>query len=717
MNTKRLIAASLLCVVMLVCSIFIFSPCVNQPRNRLSDAASPYLQEHADNPVNWYPWGEEALAKAKAENKPLLISIGYASCHWCHEMEKESFMDTAVARLMNDNFVCIKVDREERPDIDNIYAATCQLLTGSSGWPLHAFALPDGRAFFAGTYYAKPSWINLLKQISTAYTKQYNTVVLQAQALANGVNSQELSLLSDTTHAGFSKEIYLRIFDSIQPVLDFTNGGVKGTPKFPAPYLIEWLLQYHFLTNNQQALEAATASLTKMALGGIYDQVGGGFSRYAVDSAWHIPHFEKMLYDNAQLLSAYAHAYQLTGNPFYKTILQETTTFLERDLKSPGAAYYSSLNADTDEGEGVFYSWTAKEFAALTGPDRKNLADYYQVSENGNWDNNRNILFPVSTPEQFGGANNIDSAAFHAAMVAAKKNLLQERGKRAQPSVDKKILTAWNALAIKGLLDVYAALGDSAYLQTAINHAQFIETTMLKSDGRLWRNYAGGKASVDAFLEDYAYCSDAFIKLYQHTLDRHWLTLAHQLAKRAIEQFYDAKSTLLFRNASKVGNTAGQPLQLSDNSLPSPNAVMARVLYTLGVYYQNGHYLSMCQQMLSRLTHVLQKKDVLYYSSWSFLLGLHAFETNEVVVIGPEALVTTKALLSKYCPQAVFMGSAGDAYLPLMENKNKPGTTLIYVCTNQTCKIPVALPEQALVQLQPVFNQPVKNAGTIDKNN
>ncbi len=335
--------------------------CSSKKQNHLSKASSPYLLEHADNPVNWYEWGDETLQLAKKENKPLLISVGYSSCHWCHMMEKESFMDTAAARIMNENFICIKVDREERPDIDQIYTNACQLISGNAGWPLNAFTLPDGKPFFAGTYYSKGSWISLLKQIGAAYKNQNNKVVLQAQTLSRGIATLEFSVLTDSTGDIADTTTYQNLFENLYRKMDLSFGGLSGTPKFPNPSALEFLMQYYFFKKDKRALDVVTTTLTRMALGGIYDQIGGGFSRYSTDSLWHIPHFEKMLYDNAQLLSVYTHAYQLTGNEFFKKIVQEITGFVQRDLNNSGNGYFSSVNADTKDGEGEFYSWRSHE--------------------------------------------------------------------------------------------------------------------------------------------------------------------------------------------------------------------------------------------------------------------------------------------------------------------------------------------------------------------
>jgi uncharacterized protein len=678
--------------------LLLFGACTSNKENRLAKASSPYLQQHADNPVDWYEWSDEALAVAKKENKPLLISVGYASCHWCHQMEKESFMDTAVARIMNENFVCIKVDREERPDIDNIYMNACQLISGNAGWPLNAFALPDGKPFFAGTYYSKQSWISLLKNIANAYRQQHNKVMLQANALANGIANLELAVLTDTTNTIADKTFYQTLFDSLYQKLDLKYGGYKGNPKFPFPSTTEFLLQYHYLTKDKRALDVATTTLTQMALGGIYDHVGGGFARYSTDSLWRIPHFEKMLYDNGQLMSVYAHAYQVTGSAFFKNIVQEIAAFAERDLRAPDGGFYSSLNADTKEGEGEFYAWQDKEVksnAAIGNPGL--ITAYYNVSEKGNWEKNKNILYASFTPEEFAAKNNLNTTTFYNQLSNAKKTLLAERNKREKPATDDKILTSWNALMLKGYIDAYSALGEESYLKTALSNARFLEKNMLRKDGSLWRSYRNNKASINGFLDDYALLSRSFIHLYQITFDKHWLVLARQLADYAINNFYEAKSGMFYYTSAQTGSVI-KKIEIADNAIPSSNAVMAEVLYNLSVYFENEAYNSKASRMLS-LLHNQMLKGADYYTEWCVLSGWYSYGTNEIAIVGREALKKNQELQKTYLPLAVFLGTQEEENLPLLEGKKTAGRTLIYVCTNRTCKLPVEETALALKQL------------------
>jgi uncharacterized protein YyaL (SSP411 family) len=678
---------------------FLFACTNTNKKSRLATASSPYLQEHADNPVDWYEWNDEAIATAKKENKPLLISIGYAACHWCHEMEKESFMDTGVARVMNENFICIKVDREERPDIDNIYMNACQLISGNGGWPLNAFALPDGKPFFAGTYYSKSGWISLLNDISKAYKEKHDLLVKQAEGLTKGIADQELSFATtESTATTTTGNNYQNLFDSIYVKLDTVDGGIKGSPKFPMPAVTEFLLQYYYLTNNKTALDAATTSLDRMALGGIYDQLAGGFARYSIDDRWHVPHFEKMLYDNGQLISLYAHAYQLTQNEFYKKIVTETISFLENELASSNGAFYSSLNADTEDGEGEFYAWKENDFNKATNSDPL-IAEYFNISSAGNWNKARNILLAKSSPQQFAKVKNLTIDQFNSQLNKAKKSLLEERNKRKKPSVDTKILTSWNAMMLKGYLDAYAGTGNEKYLVKAVAIAKFIEKNMLSGDGRLMRNFKDGKTSINGFLDDHAWTAHAFIKLYSTNFDIHWLELAKKITDHTIENFYNKPRELFYYSSASNEELVVRKTETDDDVIPSSNAIMANVLYSLGVIYENNKYSEMSRNMLTTVAGKLNTFPV-YHAQWGNLAGIISTGTYEVVLIGKDAIEKNKELQKKYLPDCIVMGATDKENLPLLESKLQMNKTLIYVCTNKLCKRPVEEVDSALTQIK-----------------
>ncbi|WP_345124306.1 thioredoxin domain-containing protein [Hymenobacter antarcticus] len=669
-------------------------------RNRLAQASSPYLREHADNPVDWYEWGPEALEKAKRENKPLLVSIGYAACHWCHVMERESFMDSTVARLMNENFVCVKVDREERPDVDQVFMSAAQLLTGSGGWPLNAFALPDGRPFYAGTYFPKDQWVRVLQQLAAAYKTQHQQVVQQAEAITKGIQGQEVVALAPGSSKNFTKAAYSGIYANWKSSIDFKKGGFSRAPKFPLPVGWEFVLQNYYLTGNKEALAAVMTTLDAMAKGGIYDQIGGGFARYSTDADWFAPHFEKMLYDNGQLVSLYAHAYKVTKNPLYAEVIRETLAFIQREMTSPEGGFYASLNADSEGEEGKFYVWTQEEMQqALEEKPARLVGDYFQVKKAGNWERGENILHRESTKEAFAKSNGLTADQWDKLLSNAREKLLKERGKRTRPSTDDKVLTSWNALMLKGYIDAYLALGDEAYLQTALQNARFLEKNMVRKDGRLWRNYKDGKPSIDAFLDDYALLAEAYIHLYQATLDVQWLTRARGITDYAVAHFRDAKSGLFFYTSGLTGGLVVRKMELTDNVMPASNSVMANVLYRLGEYYDHPPYIQMSQAMLHHVAGEVSTGGP-YYANWANLMGMMAYGPFEIAVMGKEAVAKSHQMQRYYLPTALFMGGK-EENLPLLESKGVEEGTLIYVCRNKTCKMPVKEVQAAMQQLLP----------------
>jgi len=667
--------------------------------NQLGRASSPYLLGHADNPVDWHEWSAEALDRAKKENKLLIISIGYASCHWCHVMEAESFMDTAVARIMNQNFVSIKIDREERPDIDQIYVNAAQLISGNAGWPLNAFALPDGRPFYAGTYFSKEQWIEILQRVIAANKNDRENILKQAESLTSGIQASEIILKAPDRSEKIDQKSYRDVFNSWSSFFDESSGGLKGEPKFPMPVIWEFLLQYQHLTGNQKALDIVARTLDKMALGGIYDQLGGGFSRYATDSQWKVPHFEKMLYDNAQLVSLYAHAYQVTKKPLYAQVIENTLEFTRREMTSSAGGFYSSINADSENEEGRFYVWTKKEVENILDAQTAELfADYYQMTDSGNWEDGKNILWIGTTDDEFASKHGMSVAEWNQMRANAERSLFLGRAKRIHPSVDDKILVSWNALMLKGYLDAYFALGRASYLQTALTSARFLEKNMVRQDGRLWRSYRDGRVSIDALLDDYALLAKAFIYLYQATFDVHWLDRARTITDYAVAHFRDVRSGLFYYVSDDAENLVARKMELADNVIPASNSVLAEVLYLLGEYYESDTYIRLSRTMLDQVAKQMTI-DGPYYANWASLTGLIGYQPYEIAIVGEEAIAKSRKLLTHYIPTGIFMGGKSEN-LPLLKNKVVKGRTIIYVCRNKVCKLPEEDVAKAMQQLK-----------------
>ena len=665
--------------------------------NHLIHESSPYLLMHAHNPVDWYPWGQDAFDKAKKENKPVIISIGYAACHWCHVMEKETYSDTAVARLMNENFVAIKVDREERPDVDQVYMNAAQLINGNGGWPLNAIALPDGRPVYAATYLTKKEWMSLLKQIHGFVKQNPDKAEQQAEALAAGIRGSELVKVN-TSKAEFKPADLNSVFNNWKKYIDFTNGGNTGAPKFPMPVGNQFLLHYYFLTKNDEAFKAVKATLNKMAAGGIYDHVGGGFARYSTDAVWKVPHFEKMLYDNAQLISLYASAYQLTKEPMYKKVVFETLEFIDRELTSSEGGFYSSLDADSEGEEGKFYVWTNDEMKKILGENAALAIDYFNVNKKGNWEEGKNILYKSVDDNAIAKKYNIPLVELSKRITEVIKILLAERTKRIRPALDDKIITAWNALMIRGYTDAYRVFGEQKFLDAALKNATFILKNVQSKDYRLNRNFKNGRSSINAFLDDYAFTIDAFITLYQATFEEKWLNEAKHILEYTLSHFYDGKSGMFYYTSDTDPALIARKMEIADNVIPSSNSAMAKNLFMLGQYFYNDDYVHKASAMLSNLKQDAVKGGV-YYANWDILMAWLAAEPFEVAIVGNDYAAKRKELDTHYLPNIFLYGGNSEGSLSLLEGKLVPGKTTIYVCRNKSCKLPVTEVSKAVEQV------------------
>lgn len=665
--------------------------------NELIHESSPYLLQHAHNPVNWYPWGDKALQKAKAENKMLIISIGYAACHWCHVMEHESFEDTAVARIMNENFICIKVDREERPDVDQVYMTAAQLITGSGGWPLNAIALADGRPFYAGTYFPKANWIQMLEYFADMKKNDPDKLLKSAEEVTRGIHASEIVSFNETGKT-FSLIDLDKQFSSMRANLDFKKGGANRAPKFPMPSVWEYLLHYNYLGKNEEALKAVTATLDNMALGGIYDQLEGGFARYSTDADWHVPHFEKMLYDNAQLVSLYAHAYQVTKDPLYKKVVYETLEFVEHELTSSEGAFYSSLDADSEGEEGKYYVWTKTEVDKVLGTDAAVFSTYYNITTAGNWEHGNSILLRNETDEAVAKKYNISTADLNKIIDASKAKLMKIRYARVKPGLDDKVLSSWNALMLTGYVQAYRVFGEEAFLDKAIKNASFLLQHAIAANGEMTRNYKNGKSSINALLDDYAFTIAAFIQLYQATFDEKWLNEANKITGYTLEHFFDPASKMFFYTHNRYADLISRKMELSDNVIPSSNSEMAKNLFLLGNFYDNNDYISKAKQMLINIEADVQR-NIYFYSNWGILEAWLSSPLYEVAIAGDDFKNKRQQFDQHYLPNVILLGGKTEGSLALLENKLVPGQTTIYVCRDKTCKLPVTEVDKALVQI------------------
>ena len=666
--------------------------------NDLINQTSPYLLQHAHNPVDWMPWGEKAFEKAKKENKLVLISIGYAACHWCHVMEHESFEDTVVAKIMNDNFVCIKVDREERPDVDNIYMTAVQLITGRGGWPLNAFALPDGRPFYGGTYFPKDQWLNVLNSLTNTYKTKPDEIEKHAEQLAAGIKQVNIVDLAEG-EPEFSVSTLNEMTLNWSRKFDGKEGGLNYSPKFPIPNNLIFLLRYGALLNNDKAIEHVKLTLTRMAYGGIYDQVGGGFARYSTDMFWKVPHFEKMLYDNGQLVSLYAEAYQATKNPLYKEIVYETIEFINRELTHPDGGFYSSLDADSEGEEGKFYVWNEAELTEILNEEEYRVCTaYYNLNRKGLWEHGNYILLRDKDDEDVADGLGISVDEMNISVQSIKKKLLKVREGRIRPGLDDKILTSWNALMISGLTDAARIFNDDKLLKSAESQMAFILEKQLRNDGGLNHNYKEGISNINGYLEDYSFVIEALIKLYESTFNEEYLNKANSLTDYTISHFFDNNSMMFYFTSDEDAPLVARSYETSDNVIPASNSAMARNLFYLGHYYYNTDYMDKSKAMLHNVQENLPKNGS-SYSNWGILMLNQTLPFYEVAITGKKDLDLLHELETYYVPNKLLMGAKKSSDLPLLEGKFLDNS-MIFVCVNKSCQMPVEQAADAIKQMR-----------------
>lgn len=667
--------------------------------NRLSQETSPYLLQHANNPVDWYPWGPLALEKAKAENKPILVSIGYSACHWCHVMERESFEHDNVAEIMNEYFVCIKVDREERPDVDAVYMDSLQAMGTRGGWPLNVFLLPDTKPFYGVTYLPPQNWVQLLKSVNNAFINHYDDLAKSADGFVENMVQSDIKKYGLTpTAAAYTVDAVDEMFEKLKQNFDTLKGGMDRAPKFPMPSIYKFLLRYFDITQNPEALAQIELSLNRIALGGIYDHVGGGWARYSVDDEWFIPHFEKMLYDNAQLLSVFSEAFALTDIPLYAERIYQTVAWLKNEMSSPDGGFYSALDADSEGVEGKFYIWTKNELQQILGADFNWFSKLYNISQHGNWEHGYNHLHLTNFASETAKAAGIHSEDFESKYQQALDKLAAARTSKIRPGLDDKILASWNGLLIKGLTTAYQATGEESIREMAVKTGRFILEKMT-DNGKLWHSYKNGKASITAFLEDYAAVIEAYLGLYQITFDAAWLTEAVSLSDYTIANFYDESEGFFFFTDTEGETLIARKKELFDNVIPASNSMMAQNLYTLGKMLDRSDYQELSDQMLSKMTKILLA-DVQWVTNWAALYCQRITPTAEIVIVGENADEIRKDFDRFFVPNKIIAGTTSQSSLPLLENRTPlNGQTAIYVCYDKTCQLPVTSVKEALEQL------------------
>jgi uncharacterized protein YyaL (SSP411 family) len=671
--------------------------------NDLIHETSPYLLQHAHNPVNWFPWNSETLKRAKTSNKLLLISVGYAACHWCHVMEHESFEDSTVAEVMNSNFINVKVDREERPDIDQVYMNAVQLMTGRGGWPMNVIALPDGRPFWGGTYFKKEQWLDALKQISKIYHDSPEKIYEYADKLEQGIKAMDIVRLN-TNEAIFNSEIIDTAVNAWSKQFDYREGGMNRAPKFMMPNNYHFLLRYAYQNNDKKLQNFVNLTLTKMAYGGIFDHIGGGFSRYSVDTKWHVPHFEKMLYDNGQLVSLYADAYLVTKNDLYKDIVTQTLDYVKREMTAENGAFYSSLDADSNNNDGIleegaYYVWQKEDLKSILKEDFDLFSNYYNVNSYGFWEHENYVLIRKDEDDEFLKKYNLSKKELVNKKTHWKETLLSKRNKRPRPRLDDKSLTSWNAIMLKGYVDAYKVFGVNDYLKSAEKNAHFILNNQLREDGGLNHNFKNNKSTINGYLEDYATTIEAFLALYENSLDETYLITARNLANYTFDHFFDDNSHMFFFTSYVDEALVSRNMEYRDNVIPASNSIMAKNLFKLSHYFNNEHYRKTTLTMLNNVKPEI--KD--YASGFSNWLDLMLNYTNpfyEIAIIGKESLSLTSELNKTYIPNKLIAGSASENSLPLLDKRYAQNETLIYVCENNTCKLPVRELKEAIKIIQ-----------------
>lgn len=685
--------------------------------NRLINETSPYLLQHANNPVNWFPWGPEALELAQKNDIPILLSVGYSACHWCHVMERESFMDVGIANLMNSNFICIKVDREERPDIDSIYMMAVQALTGHGGWPMTVFLTSETEPFYGGTYFppedrgGMPGFPKVLETMARIYRENREDVGRTAQQLINRI--EQFSLSGEGSIHPSTVDIRSQAFRILAKQFDPEHGGLGTQPKFPQPMNYEFILRYYQNSQDPEALEIVETTLDNMSNGGIYDQIGGGFHRYSTDGSWLVPHFEKMLYDNALLVKLYLHAYQVTRKSSYKRIVENTLDYVVREMRDSLGGFYSAQDADSEGIEGKFFVWTPEDIENVLGTnDGKIINEYFGVTKQGNFEG-RSILHIAKEAQLIGAEYDLNETEFEELLKQAQLKLLDARNKRVAPDLDNKILTSWNGMMLGAFAEASAVLRRRDYIEIANLNAKFL-LEHLQHEGRLLRSYRDGTAKLKGYLEDYAFLIDGLISLHEITFEEEWLNEAISLTETMVNLFWDKKLKKFYDTGTDHEELLIRPSDLSDNALPSGSSMATYVLFRMSVITGDQEYENQAIESLKTANY-----NMTHFPSgaghWLCALDFQLTPTKEIVVIGKPGEVETESLLIEayrhYIPNRVLVGrdpsldcNEDKDYLthriPLLHGRSQIGSRpTAYVCQDYVCKLPVTESNAFAIQL------------------
>ena len=681
--------------------------------NRLINETSPYLLQHAHNPVEWFPWGDEALEKAKQEDKIILVSIGYSACHWCHVMERESFENEPVAKLMNENFVNIKVDREERPDLDHIYMDAVQAIAGNGGWPLNVFLTPQAKPFYGGTYfppqkaYNRSSWTDVLNSILQAWKERKNEIEAQAENLTDHLlKANSFGAIANTIEPNKEQELITieqcdQMFTTIMKTADTQWGGFGKSPKFPQTFTIQYLLRYHYFTDNKEALQQALLSIDKMLMGGIYDHIAGGLARYSTDEEWLAPHFEKMLYDNALLINILCDAYQITANKKYADAIRKTIAFVQTELMSSEGGFYAALDADSEGEEGKYYVWQKKEVDTILGEDAELFCAFFDISEAGNWEE-KNILRNLQSIEDFIIARGLEKETFEKTVQQCLHKLSLQRTSRIKPSLDDKIILGWNALMLQSIAKAAVVLADPTYQKIVVTNFIFLQNkfTPVENSLQLMHTYKNGISKYVAFLDDYAYLIAALLQLYKTSLSENYLLKAFDYCSYVIENFSDEESCFFYFTHQDQKDVIVRKKEIYDGATPSGNSVMAENLLQLAIIFDNAQWRDRANQMIKIISNSTLKYPG-SFGIWASLLLYQVMGVNEIVVIGSNYAAISNDILSKYVPNLVIMGSEKEQEaFPLLAAKPSGPSDNIFLCKNYSCLAPFLSTKSLFLEIE-----------------